>query len=186
MQAPSHLPSAFPDPCVTGGQLHVRRAAAARADPAHGRGRGQLAPRPCAHQDAPYLPRAYRHQEDPLGQLPGPFTHDLLRSIRACGCLTRGRGLRACAAAEVAPIRLFLWLTRICVWGCVQEICTCMGRLLDHVKQFVEAELGTEGSVDGNHRLVLRYATPYYENPLYRPVIKGSTRISRTPRPCSS
>lgn len=46
----------------------------------------------------------------------------------------------------------------------MQEICTCMGRLLDHVKQFVEAELGTEGSVDGNHRLVLRYANPYYKD----------------------
>lgn len=31
-----------------------------------------------------------------------------------------------------------------------------MSRMLDHVKQFVEAELGTEGSVDGNNRLVLR------------------------------
>lgn len=59
-----------------------------------------------------------------------------------------------------------------------------MGRLLDHVKQFVEAELGTEGSVDGNNRLVLRYVT-LITKIIHGPVVKASTLITRTHQPCS-
>jgi translation initiation factor 2 subunit 2 len=41
-------------------------------------------------------------------------------------------------------------------WDNFQEICKCMNRTLEHLFQFVVAELGTEGSIDGNNRLVLR------------------------------
>ena len=37
-----------------------------------------------------------------------------------------------------------------------QEICAMMRRNSDHVFQFMMAELGTEGSIDGNKRLVIR------------------------------
>ena len=38
----------------------------------------------------------------------------------------------------------------------LQEICSMMRRNADHVFQFMMAELGTEGSIDGNKRLVIR------------------------------
>lgn len=37
-----------------------------------------------------------------------------------------------------------------------QEICKMMRRGPEHVFQFMMAELGTEGSIDGNQRLVIR------------------------------
>ena len=37
-----------------------------------------------------------------------------------------------------------------------QEICKMMRRNHEHVFQFMMAELGTEGSIDGNQRLVIR------------------------------
>ena len=42
------------------------------------------------------------------------------------------------------------------VWTNFPEICKMMHRNPDHVFQFMMAELGTEGSIDGNQRLVIR------------------------------
>jgi translation initiation factor 2 subunit 2 len=42
------------------------------------------------------------------------------------------------------------------VWTNFQEICKMMHRNPDHVFQFMMAELGTEGSIDGSQRLVIR------------------------------
>jgi translation initiation factor 2 subunit 2 len=46
--------------------------------------------------------------------------------------------------------------TKKTLWVNFQEICTMMRRNADHVFQFMMAELGTEGSIDGNKRLVIR------------------------------
>ena len=46
--------------------------------------------------------------------------------------------------------------TKKTVWTNFQEICSMMRRNPDHVFQFMMAELGTEGSIDGNARLVIR------------------------------
>lgn len=42
------------------------------------------------------------------------------------------------------------------LWANFQDICQLMKRQPEHVFSFVVAELGTEGSIDGNQRLVLR------------------------------
>lgn len=42
------------------------------------------------------------------------------------------------------------------VWTNFQEICKMMHRNPDHVFAFMLAELGTEGSIDGSQRLVIR------------------------------
>lgn len=42
------------------------------------------------------------------------------------------------------------------VWTNYQEICKMMHRNPEHVFQFMMAELGTEGSIDGSQRLVIR------------------------------
>jgi len=46
--------------------------------------------------------------------------------------------------------------TKKTVWTNFAEICSMMRRNPDHVFQFMMAELGTEGSIDGNSRLVIR------------------------------
>ena len=42
------------------------------------------------------------------------------------------------------------------MWVNFQEICSMMQRDPQHVYQFFMAELGTEGSIDGNQRLIIR------------------------------
>jgi len=57
---------------------------------------------------------------------------------------------------KMPPINLVRIGTKKTRWDNFQEICKCMNRTLEHVFQFLVAELGTEGSIDGNKRLVLR------------------------------
>lgn len=46
--------------------------------------------------------------------------------------------------------------TKKTLWVNYHEICQMMNRSDDHVKQFMEAELGTEGSIDGMQRLLIK------------------------------
>eukprot|EP00286_Rhodomonas_abbreviata_P028020 CAMPEP_0181307300 /NCGR_PEP_ID=MMETSP1101-20121128/10796_1 /TAXON_ID=46948 /ORGANISM="Rhodomonas abbreviata, Strain Caron Lab Isolate" /LENGTH=232 /DNA_ID=CAMNT_0023413487 /DNA_START=41 /DNA_END=736 /DNA_ORIENTATION=- len=54
------------------------------------------------------------------------------------------------------PPQLMRVGTKKTLWVNFQEICAMMRRNSDHVFQFMMAELGTEGSIDGNKRLVIR------------------------------
>lgn len=54
------------------------------------------------------------------------------------------------------PPQLMRVGTKKTLWVNFQEICSMMRRNADHVFQFMMAELGTEGSIDGNKRLVIR------------------------------
>lgn len=54
------------------------------------------------------------------------------------------------------PPQLMRVGTKKTLWVNFQEICTIMKRSSDHVFQFMMAELGTEGSIDGMKRLVIR------------------------------
>mmetsp|Transcript_25427 Transcript_25427/g.57115 ORF Transcript_25427/g.57115 Transcript_25427/m.57115 type:complete len:234 (-) Transcript_25427:307-1008(-) len=54
------------------------------------------------------------------------------------------------------PPQLMRVGTKKTLWVNYQEICAMMRRNSDHVFQFMMAELGTEGSIDGNKRLVIR------------------------------
>ena len=56
--------------------------------------------------------------------------------------------------------------TKKTLWVNFQEICAMMSRSAEHVFQFFMAELGTEGSIDGNQRLVIRgkYVPKYIES----------------------
>lgn len=53
---------------------------------------------------------------------------------------------------------IFIYIvgTKKTLWVNFQEICVMMKRNADHVFQFMMAELGTEGAIDGNKRLVIR------------------------------
>eukprot|EP00588_Corethron_pennatum_P019326 CAMPEP_0194319486 /NCGR_PEP_ID=MMETSP0171-20130528/15916_1 /TAXON_ID=218684 /ORGANISM="Corethron pennatum, Strain L29A3" /LENGTH=242 /DNA_ID=CAMNT_0039076701 /DNA_START=139 /DNA_END=867 /DNA_ORIENTATION=+ len=46
--------------------------------------------------------------------------------------------------------------TKKSLWVNFQEVCTMIRRSHEHVFTFFMAELGTEGNIDGNHRLVIR------------------------------
>ena len=69
-------------------------------------------------------------------------------------------------------------------WVNFQEICTMMERSSDHVLLFFMAELGTEGSIDGNQRLLIRgkFVPKYLESLLRKYVIEYVTcQMCRSP-----
>jgi len=74
--------------------------------------------------------------------------------------------------------------TKKTLWVNFQEICTMMQRNPEHVFQFFMAELGTEGSIDGNQRLVIRgkYVPRYIESLLRKYIVDYVTcQMCRSP-----
>jgi len=74
--------------------------------------------------------------------------------------------------------------TKKTLWVNFQEICTMMQRSPDHVYQFFMAELGTEGSIDGQGRLVIRgkYVPKYIESLLRKYIVEYVTcQMCRSP-----
>lgn len=74
--------------------------------------------------------------------------------------------------------------TKKTLWVNFQEICTIMQRSPEHVFQFFMAELGTEGSIDGNQRLVIRgkYVPKYIESLLKKYIMEYVTcQMCRSP-----
>jgi len=74
--------------------------------------------------------------------------------------------------------------TKKTLWVNFQEICTMMQRPPEHVFQFFMAELGTEGSIDGNQRLVIRgkYVPKYIESLLRKYILEYVTcQMCRSP-----
>ena len=67
---------------------------------------------------------------------------------------------------SMKPPQLMRVGTKKTLWVNFQEICAMMDRPPEHVFQFFMAELGTEGSIDGNQRLVIRgkYVPKYIES----------------------
>merc|ERR1712087_247402 len=74
--------------------------------------------------------------------------------------------------------------TKKTLWVNFQEICTMMQRPPEHVFQFFMAELGTEGSIDGNQRLVIlgKYVPKYIESLLRKYIVEYVTcQMCRSP-----
>jgi translation initiation factor 2 subunit 2 len=74
--------------------------------------------------------------------------------------------------------------TKKTLWVNFQEICTMMQRPPEHVFQFFMAELGTEGSIDGSQRLVIRgkYVPKYIESLLRKYIVEYITcQMCRSP-----
>jgi translation initiation factor 2 subunit 2 len=57
---------------------------------------------------------------------------------------------------RIKPPQMQTMGSRKCMWVNFQEICSMMQRDPQHVYQFFMTELGTEGSIDGNQRLIIR------------------------------
>ena len=74
--------------------------------------------------------------------------------------------------------------TKKTLWVNFQEICKMMSRNPEHVFQFFMAELGTEGSIDGTQRLVIRgkYVPKYIESLLRKYIVEYVTcQMCRSP-----
>merc|ERR1719512_539029 len=74
--------------------------------------------------------------------------------------------------------------TKKTLWVNFQEICTILQRPSDHVIQFFMAELGTDGNIDGNQRLVIkgRYIPKYIESLLKKYIMEYVTcQMCRSP-----
>jgi len=85
---------------------------------------------------------------------------------------------------NIKPPQLTLLSSKKTLWVNFQEICTMMQRSPEHVFQFFMAELGTEGSIDGNQRLVIRgkYVAKYIEALLRKYVVEYVTcEMCRSP-----
>jgi len=67
--------------------------------------------------------------------------------------------------------------TRKTMWSNFEQICKVMHRLTEHLMTFVLAELGTEGSVDGSKRLILkgRYVQKQMESILKKYIMEYVT-----------
>lgn len=85
---------------------------------------------------------------------------------------------------NIKPPQLQLLSSKKTLWVNFQEICSMMQRSPDHVYAFFMAELGTEGSIDGNQRLIIRgkYVPKYIESLLRKYVVEYVTcEMCRSP-----
>lgn len=85
---------------------------------------------------------------------------------------------------NIKPPQLTLLSSKKTLWINFQEICSMMQRPPEHVYQFFMAELGTEGSIDGNQRLIIRgkYVPKYIESLLRKYVVEYVTcEMCRSP-----
>lgn len=85
---------------------------------------------------------------------------------------------------RIKPPQLQLLSSKKTLWVNFQEICSMMQRDPHHVYQFFMAELGTEGSIDGNQRLIIRgkYVAKYIESLLRKYVVEYVTcEMCRSP-----
>lgn len=74
--------------------------------------------------------------------------------------------------------------TRKVMWANIAQICQVMHRQIQHLMSFMLAELGTEGSLDGNQRLVMkgRYMPKQIESLLKKYIIEYVTcHMCRSP-----
>ena len=85
---------------------------------------------------------------------------------------------------RIKPPQLQLLSSKKTLWVNFQEICSMMQRDPQHLFAFFMAELGTEGSMDGNQRLIIRgkFVAKYIESLLRKYVVEYVTcEMCRSP-----
>uniref|UniRef100_A0A7S3L6C2 Translation initiation factor IF2/IF5 domain-containing protein n=1 Tax=Amphora coffeiformis TaxID=265554 RepID=A0A7S3L6C2_9STRA len=85
---------------------------------------------------------------------------------------------------RIKPPQLQMLSSKKTLWVNFQEICSMMQRDPQHVFSFFMAELGTEGSMDGNQRLIIRgkFVAKYIESLLRKYVVEYVTcEMCRSP-----
>ena len=84
------------------------------------------------------------------------YTYDLLLQRIFTSLMEGNPDFQNRTRITMKPPTLMRVGTKKTLWSNFQEICSTMRRSPEHVFQFMMAELGTEGSIDGNKRLVIR------------------------------
>ena len=121
--------------------------------------------------------------EDPHDRM-AEYTYDELLDKIVDLLQTNNPALVEKKKRNIKPPQLQLMSSKKTLWVNFQEICTMMQRSPDHVYAFFMAELGTEGSIDGNQRLIIRgkYVPKYIESLLRKYVVEYVTcEMCRSP-----
>lgn len=114
----------------------------------------------------------------------GEYTYDILLDKVVQLLHANNPDLVEKKRTRIKPPQLQMIGSRKTLWVNFQEICTMMQRDSQHVYSFLMAELGTEGSIDGNERLIIRgrYLPKYIESLLRKYVIEYVTcEMCRSP-----
>ena len=85
---------------------------------------------------------------------------------------------------NIKPPQMQMLTSKKTMWVNFQEICSMMERSPEHVMAFFFAELGTDGNMDGNQRLIIRgkYVPKYIEFLLRKYVVEYVTcEMCRSP-----
>jgi len=88
---------------------------------------------------------------------------------------------------NIKPPQMTMLTSKKTMWVNFQEICSMMERSPEHVMAFFFAELGTDGNMDGNQRLIIRgkYVPKYIESLLRKYVVEYVTcEMCRSPNTC--
>lgn len=157
--------------------------ASTSAGTSSGSGSG-LSPEVMAEQQRRLLEQDQAQEIDDPDDAKATYTYDELLD-RAVGLLQANNpDLVDRKRTRIKPPQLQMVGSRKTLWVNFQEICSMMKRDPQHVYSFLMAELGTEGSIDGNERLIIRgrYLPKYIESLLRKYVVEYVTcEMCRSP-----
>mmetsp|Transcript_24611 Transcript_24611/g.58207 ORF Transcript_24611/g.58207 Transcript_24611/m.58207 type:complete len:231 (-) Transcript_24611:305-997(-) len=121
--------------------------------------------------------------EDPFDRK-GEYVYDELLDLVVDLLQTNNPALVDKKKRNIKPPQMTMLTSKKTMWVNFQEICSMMQRSPDHVMQFFFAELGTDGNMDGNQRLIIRgkYVPKYIESLLRKYVVEYVTcEMCRSP-----
>jgi len=112
------------------------------------------------------------------------YTYDQLLDLVVDLLLTNNPALIEKKKRNIKPPQMQMLTSKKTMWVNFQEICSMMQRSPEHVMAFFFAELGTDGNMDGNQRLIIRgkYVPKYIESLLRKYVVEYVTcEMCRSP-----
>merc|ERR1711904_732038 len=86
----------------------------------------------------------------------GGYTYDELLDLVVDLLQTNNPALVEKKKRNIKPPQMQMLTSKKTMWVNFQEICSMMQRSPEHVMAFFFAELGTDGNMDGNQRLIIR------------------------------
>jgi translation initiation factor 2 subunit 2 len=118
-----------------------------------------------------------RKRQQPAEAVPEQHTYEMLLNRIQGMLLSNNAKSTEKTRIMLKPPQLTKLGTRKTVWNNFQETCTVLRRTPDHVRSFIVAELGTEGTLDGNEHLVLRgkFVPKYIESLLRKYIVQYAT-----------
>lgn len=112
------------------------------------------------------------------------YTYDELLELVVDLLQTNNPALVEKKKRNIKPPQMQMLTSKKTMWVNFQEICSMMQRSPEHVMAFFFAELGTDGNMDGNQRLIIRgkYVPKYIESLLRKYVVEYVTcEMCRSP-----